>query len=401
MLKKLRAKFVLVNMSIVLGMLLVIFGMLFHFTRADLEKDTKTVLHTLAQNALQPGTPKSVDTSLSYFSLHFNARGEMFTSGVTSFDIDNEEFLQKLVLDLYEQPESEGYLEEYGLQYYRISTRDVLAAGFVDVSSYNKVLDSLTVAALVIGAVSLLLFFMISLLLARWMVKPVDTAWKKQKQFISDASHELKTPLTVIMSNAELLQSPEPEEDVKNQYCSNILTMSHRMRDLVEGLLNLSRVENGQVKQSFSKVDFSKLTEDVVLPFEPVFFEKDLIFQSRIEKGISVTGNGQYLSQVVQILLDNAVKYSAPGIVELQLSRRGRNQALLTVSNPGSPIEAEEQEQIFDRFYRSDKARTGSGSFGLGLAIAKSTVTEHGGRIWVDSNSTGNCFCILLPCESE
>ena len=399
MLKKLRAKFVIVNMSIVLGMLLIIFGMLLNFTRIDLEKDTNAVLHTLAQNAMKPGTPKAVDTNLRYFSIHYNALlGDAYTSGDTSFPITDEEFLEHIIRIVYELKDDEGYLEEYDLRYYRIFSREVMAVGFVDVSSYNDVMNTLLLAAVIIGAISMLAFFFISLLLARSTVKPVDTAWKKQKQFISDASHELKTPLTVIMSNAELLQSAEDDES-RVRYSANIMTMSGRMRDLVEGLLDLSRVDNGTVRQNFLRLDMSKLTEDGVLPFEPLFFEKGLVFQSNIEPGIIVNGNEQYLTQIVQILLDNALKYAEPGIVELQLFKKARNQVLLTVSNAGSPIPHQEQARIFDRFYRSDKARTGSDSFGLGLAIAKSAVEEHGGKIWVDSNSTGNCFFVQLPCE--
>lgn len=399
MLKKLRAKFVFVNMAIVLTMLLVIFGMFYHFTRLDLEKDTQTALRTMAQRALQPGTPRPLDSSLPYFTLRINAWGEIVAAGVIGYDIEDEAFLHELIQELYQQRENEGYLEKYGLRYCRVSGGGVFAAAFVDDSSHVEVLQTIVVTGVGIGTVSLIVFFLISLLLARWMVKPVDTAWKKQKQFISDASHELKTPLTVIMSNAELLQTVD-EAGQKERYCSNILTMSHRMRDLVEGLLNLSRVENGQIKQSFERQDFSRIAEAAILPFEPLFFEKGLTFRSQIEDGIFVIGNERYLSQLIQILLDNALKYSAPGIVDLQLQRKGRNQTLLTVSNPGNPIDREEQEHIFDRFYRSDQARTGSGSFGLGLAIAKTTVLEHGGRIWVDSNQTGSCFSVLLPSES-
>ena len=399
MLKKLRTKFVIVNMSIVVGMLLIIFGMLFNFTQVDLEKDSTTVLQTLARNALKPGTPPPVDTNLRYFSIHYNMfRGEIFASGDTTFPVEDPKFLEELILLLYDLEEDEGYLDEYNLRYYRIVSRDVMAVGFVDVSSYREVMDSLGISAAIIGILSVAVFFVFSLLLARWMVKPVDKAWNQQKQFVSDASHELKTPLTVIMSNAELLQTADTEETL-NRYSANILTMSHRMRSLVEGLLDLSRVDNGKVKQNFARLDMSKFTEDAVLPFEPVFFEKGLIFQSEIQKGITINGSEQYLGQLIQILLDNAVKYSAPGIVELQLQRKGK-QALLTVSNPGTPIDPEDREHIFDRFYRSDKARTGSGSFGLGLAIANSIVTEHEGKIWVDSNQTGNCFCILLPCDN-
>ena len=396
MLKKLRLKFIIVNMSIVLAMLLIIFGMLFHFTKVDLQKDANALLHKIAQDGLQVVEPESPGTDLQYFTVRINIYNEFSAYGYTAFDLDDHEFIREIVYDVLEKRADEGYLEKYDLQYYRIITRDLMVLAFVDMSVQEDALESLMLMGAIIGSVSLLVFFVISLFLARWIVKPVDRAWTQQKQFISDASHELKTPLAVIMANAELLQSAQQDED-KDRFSSNILTMSLRMRDLVEGMLNLSRVDNGQVKSSFEKLDLSALVEDAILPFEPMFFEKGLVLQSNVQPDITMNGSDRYLSQVVQILLDNAVKYSAPGIVDLQLQRYGRSQAILTVSNPGNPIKPEDQERIFDRFYRLDEARTGSGSFGLGLAIAKSMVTEHGGTIWVESNKTGNCFCVLLP----
>ena len=383
-------------MSIVLAMLLIIFGMLFHFTKVDLQKDANALLHKIAQDGLQVVEPESPGTDLQYFTVRINIYNEFSAYGYTAFDLDDHEFIREIVYDVLEKRADEGYLEKYDLQYYRIITRDLMVLAFVDMSVQEDALESLMLMGAIIGSVSLLVFFVISLFLARWIVKPVDRAWTQQKQFISDASHELKTPLAVIMANAELLQSAQQDED-KDRFSSNILTMSLRMRDLVEGMLNLSRVDNGQVKSSFEKLDLSALVEDAILPFEPMFFEKGLVLQSNVQPDITMNGSDRYLSQVVQILLDNAVKYSAPGIVDLQLQRYGRSQAILTVSNPGNPIKPEDQERIFDRFYRLDEARTGSGSFGLGLAIAKSMVTEHGGTIWVESNKTGNCFCVLLP----
>lgn len=396
MLKKLRIKFIVVNMSIVLAMLLIIFGMLFHFTKVDIEKDAKALLHSIAQDSLQAsGTKKPENNGLHYFTVQINIWGEVSASGYTAFDLDDERFIQDLIIEVLNRLRDEGYVEKYDLQYYRIQTRDMIVISFVDQSGQQDALDSLLVTGAIIGGISLLVFFVISLFLAKWMVRPVDVAWNKQKQFLSDASHELKTPLTVIMANAELLQNADEAE--RQRYSNNILTMSHRMRDLVEGMLNLSRVDNGQVKSTFAQMDLSRLVDDALLPFEPLFFEKGLTLQSNVEQGIIMNGSDRYLSQVVQILLDNAVKYSQPGIVELQLQRYGRGQAMLTVSNPGNPIDPDDRERIFDRFYRADEARTGSGSFGLGLAIAKSMVEEHGGRIWVESNETGNCFCIILP----
>ena len=146
-------------------------------------------------------------------------------------------------------------------------------------------------------------------------------------------------------------------------------------------------------------MDYSKLVADALLPFEPVLYEKGLMLQSSLAQGITLTGSEQYLHQLVDILLDNAGKYSAPGIVTVALQRQGRGQCLLTVANPGEPIPTEDLKRIFERFYRTDKARSRTGSFGLGLAIAQSVVQEHGGRIWAESNATGNRFCVMLPCD--
>ena len=135
------------------------------------------------------------------------------------------------------------------------------------------------------------------------------------------------------------------------------------------------------------------------MTFEPVLFEKGLQLECHIQPGIFLKGNGQSLRQVADILLDNTLKYSAPGVVTLELIRSGRGKCLLAVSNPGEPIPTEELERIFDRFYRTDKSRSRDGSFGLGLSIAKTVVTEHGGKIWAKSNETGSCFFVELPCE--
>ena len=166
--------------------------------------------------------------------------------------------------------------------------------------------------------------------------------------------------------------------------------MSHQMRHLVEGLLELARADNGQTKNAFAKIDYSKLVSDSLLPFEPVLFERGLTLEGCIEPGITLTGSAQHLHQVVDILLDNAGKYASPGIVMVTLQRQGRGNCLLTVSNPGEPIPQPELERIFERFYRVDKARSRTGSFGLGLSIARSIIQNHNGKIWAQSNSTGN-----------
>ena len=226
----------------------------------------------------------------------------------------------------------------------------------------------------------------------------MDRAWRQQRQFVADASHELKTPLTVITTNAELLQLPDCNEADKARCSSSILAMSRQMRSLVERLLELARADCEQSQMTFARLDYSALIELALLPFEPVFFEKGLLLSGQIQPNIQVNGSAPHLQQVIDILLDNAQKYSvSPGTVEVKLQQNGRHHCLLSVSNPGGPISKEDLKQIFKRFYRLDPARTGDGSFGLGLSIAESIIAEHRGRIWAESGDGRVTFLIELP----
>ena len=268
----------------------------------------------------------------------------------------------------------------------------------LDTSANGRALSSLIQTSIVTCIIALAAFTFISILLARWAVKPVDKAWQQQKQFISDASHELKTPLTVIMSNAELMQGADNIEQDQVQYTENILSSTKQMRRLVEGMLDLARADNGQIQTHFTDIDFSKIVNNAVLNFEAVFFEQGLTLNANVQENLIVHGSKQHLGQLIDILLDNAQKYSSPGIVDVELRRFGNSQCLITVSNPGTPIPTSDLEKIFQRFYRADSARTDSSSFGLGLSIAQRITQEHGGQIWAESNSSGNRFSILLPC---
>ena len=377
-----------------------IFATVYHFTKTDLDNQSISLLESLSQSVQQPGglRPQPQDVQLPYFVIQISIHGDIAVSGHSYYDLTDKAFVQKLIQYVYTSGSNTGIMDAYDLRYSWVSSMSVQRLIFVDISSQQAALSSLIQGCLFIGVVSLVAFLGISILLARWAVKPVEKAWQQQKQFVSDASHELKTPLTVIMSNAELLQSEQYDEENRTQFSQSILTMSYRMRDLVEGLLELARADRGQTKNTFETLDYSKLIEDALLPFEPVLFERGLTLNSSIEPGITLTGSRGHLQQVMEILLDNAGKYASPGIVMVTLQKQGRK-CLLSVSNPGEPIPREEQERIFERFFRRDSVRTGTGSFGLGLSIARSIVDAHQGKIWAQSNETGNCFFVQLPCE--
>lgn len=400
MLRKLRLKFVCVNMLIVTLMLLVIFGMVFHFTQISLEQQCLELMEQLAQDPFHdtmPGERRS-NIQLPYFVLQLGRGGDLTAVSGGYYELSDEAFLAEMIETVVASGQRTGTIEAYNLRFCRVVNPMNQRIVFVDVSSHRAVLKSLVETCALLGLLSCGIFLGISMLLARWAVQPVDKAWQQQKQFVADASHELKTPLTVIMTNAQMLGQPDFDQAQKSQFVSSILTMSRQMRSLVEDMLELARADSGQSREDFQTLDFSSLISDCLLPFEPVFFEKQLALESSVEPGICLRGRARQLRQLAEILLDNAGKYSLPGgPVTLRLSRQGSRHCLLTVSNPAPEMSRQECRDVFKRFYRADKARSRDGSYGLGLSIAESIVKAHDGKIACDYSAGKATFTVTLP----
>lgn len=398
MIRKLRRKFICVNMVIVTTMLLVIFGMVLHFTKENLRQQSLDMLQTITDSRKHPFSSRDalLDVPLPYFYVSVNFLGDVSAAAKGYYDLSDPAMVESVIQAALEKKEPVGLLREYDLRYQRSLAPFGQTLVFLDVSSELSTMGSLLRSCAVICLLSLSAFFGLSILLARWAIRPVETAWNQQRQFVADASHELKTPLTVILTNAELLQSPDYDDRQRGQFAASILTMTHQMRGLVESLLELARVDNGTATISFSQVDLSELIQEGLLPFEPVYFEKGLTLESRIQEGIWVRGSQAHLRQVLDILLDNAAKYTAPGgRVTLTFQRRGSH-CLLEVANPGPEISREDLKNIFKRFYRIDKARAMNHSYGLGLSIAQSIAEGHGGKIWAESSGGYNRFYLQL-----
>lgn len=257
-------------------------------------------------------------------------------------------------------------------------------------------LSNLIKTYLLVSVPVFILFLIISIHLANWMIKPVEDNFKRQRQFISDASHELKTPLTVITTNTELLSEEAGLTADGRQYVDNVLAVSKKMKGLVTGLLELAKSEDARDALVLESLSLSEIASRTALPFEPLFFENELTFSSQIEEGVVIKGQEDELSRLIEILLDNAIKYTAPGgRVLLKLSRL-KKEVILAVSNTGEEIPEDELLRIFDRFYRTNKARTGMGSYGLGLALAKQIVSNHKGSIKATSANGLNTFTCIF-----
>ena len=404
MIRKLQVKFVIINMTMITIMLCVIFGLVYNFTRNNLEAESISMMKTIAADPFRLGRPNepSPDLRLPYFTLQLGKRGELISTGGGYYDLSDKEFLKDLIEESVGSPRETGIMEEHNLRFCRVATPMGTVLVFADMSSENTTLDNLIKTSALIGAFSFLVFLCISVFLSRWAVRPVAAAWLRQKQFVADASHELKTPLTVIMTNAELLQGEEYNDTERRQFSKGILLMSQQMKLLVENMLELARSDAEQTRQQMQPVNFSKLVLDSAISFEGVFVENGLTLESNVEPEITVQGNEQALQQVVDILLDNAQKYSyLGGQTMVRLYSVGANKCQLKVSNPGAEIPAEDLKKIFQRFYRMDKARSRDGSFGLGLSIAESIVAQHKGKIWAESKDGFNTFFVELYRENK
>lgn len=448
MIRKLRVRFVSIMMLIVCTMLIIIFGLVVHMTHARIREDGFRMMENAVyapMGTLSDRNPKRKDENkqmnilLPFFRVLIDADGKIVDMDGGYYDLTqegSEAVLEELVSAATAGTEKIGDLHDYNLRYYRTSAKkwfnkkapdgnpvpetalsdeatpssaaedapsDSSSEGqiivFADISSEIATMRNLYRTCVIIGLGSLASFLVISIFFARWAVRPVEEAWAQQRQFVSDASHELKTPLTVILTDAEMLKSPRFDEAHKAQFVENILTMSNQMRGLVESLLQLARVDNGAIqKMPLQQIDLSGLVSDELLTFDALFFEKGLTLAEDIADGITVHGSTQHLKQVVEILLDNAQKYSEPhGTVRVTLQKSGAHHCLLSVADPGDAISPEDLKKIFQRFYRIDEARAMNHSYGLGLSIAENIVKNHKGRIWAESAEGINTFRVELP----
>lgn len=280
---------------------------------------------------------------------------------------------------LMEEDIDEGFYRD---MMYEITRDDLYTAVvLVDLSGEISFLVSLFRMSVAIVIASLIFVFIFSYYLSRWAIKPVKTALENQRRFISDASHELKTPLAVISANADVLET----EIGENKWLSNIKNQAEDMSALVFDLLDLAKMDETVDELVLSEFDLSNVVLSKSLEFECTAFESGKTFEQNITDGIRYRGNEEAIRHLVTILIDNAIKHSdEKGMIRVTLTASG-NKKIFQVYNTGNGIRNSEKDKIFERFYRSDESRSKStGGYGLGLSIAKAIVDAHNGTISVD-----------------
>lgn len=256
----------------------------------------------------------------------------------------------------------------------------------------NKLGDYFRMSLLIFILLEILIIY-VSNILTKWLTKPVIESFSKQKQFIVDASHELKTPLAIITASAESLEM-EPTE---KKWLDNIKSESERMNKLVTDLLDLAKSENMEIKEKYNINNLSKIIEKTSLTFESLIYENKLEIEDNIDKDIMFSCNPDKIRELLGILLDNAIKHSTKNSKITVNLYKDKNNIILEIKNKGKEITKEDQEKIFDRFYRVDESRNRSDNrYGLGLSIAKNIVTSHNGKIFVNCKNGYTTFKVIF-----
>lgn len=396
MIYKLRRRFILICAVSVLLVVSLVFGVILALNISSLNRNMDLLADSVSagggrfpsfpENNHKPNyVPPRNDQTLDFitpetpfatrhFTVFFNSSGnvgKIYTESIYSITEDQAvAYAQKALSGQKER----GWIGNY--RYKVFYSKFGSGVVFVDGSmNRSAMFQSMMISGVVLFACAALVLVLI-LLLSKRAVTPIAESYEKQKQFITDANHELKTPLTLILANLDIAES----ELGQNEWLDDIRSEGHRMADLVNQLVALSRMDEDSHGLNFHHFSLGKMVEDTVAEFEPLAIDRGKHLYSEIDPEIQCLGDEMLLNRLMGILLDNAIKYCDDG-GQILITLRKHRRIVLTVENTYAAVGEIELSRLFDRFYRADKARTFKGGYGIGLSMAKSIVEKHRGEI--------------------
>lgn len=413
MLRRLQLGFIWTNMILVGIVLCVVFVIVYANTYSNhlvnIDNSLRNSIEFMQKNRI-PLVPfeSNINSHPSYrpnnniatVTVSVNSSNEI-TASFQDLTRVSQEYLDDMVAQALPQSENRGFIEKKNFRYFKITNNSTTYIAFASMTETKLNMQRNLLISIVLGSASMVIFFLISLLMSKIAINPVKKAWRQQQQFLADASHELRTPLTVILANNNIMLSgPDTSVGEQEKWLLSTQAEATHMKNLIDNLLYLAKSDGTTDALPLERIALSEELMDNILQFEPVAFEGNISLNCDIASDLWLTGNPTQIKQLIHILLDNAFKYTGEGgNVRVDLVRRG-NFIKLEINNTGTPIPAEDLPHIFERFYRSDKARTqqsGEGGYGLGLAIAQTIVKNHKGKITVSSNAEdGTTFTVTF-----
>ena len=339
----------------------------------------------------------------TYIYIEFNDINHLDSIIYQYCDSENDEAVKKAAVQIFNSKKDRGKISidknkyRYLLKYN--PPKNNYSIVFLDRTLEISTINRLLFIFIIITGIGLIFIFFISILLANWTIKPVAKAWDQQKQFIADASHELKTPLTVISTNTDVILSNSNDTvESQSKWLNYIKNETIRMTKLVNSLLYIAKYDANETKILLKKINLSNIISSICLQYEPLIYENNKKLITNIDNNITIMGDEDKIKQLLNILMDNALKYSLNnGIIKISLKKNKQSNVYITVSNSSETINKEQLNKIFDRFFRIDSSRNRkTGGSGLGLNIAKSIVEIHKGSINVMNKDNITSFIITF-----
>ena len=383
MFDKLKLKFILINMSLLTVVFISIFGTLYFMTNESMNRETNGSL-----NALMIDNHKSRPNT-SNIIVDVDDNGNIVKKFISfNLNVDTDDLQNAINKILNNKKDSSKInINQEPYVYLKRTSSTTTKIVFLNISYQENFKLSLLKIFISVGSISLIALLIISLYLTNKSIKPIKDVFDKQKQFIADASHELKTPLTIIKTNTSLVLS-NPEDTVKNQrkWINYINLQTDRMSELVNEMLSLAKLDTEENTLLISSINISKIIESMILQFDTIIYENGINLYTKIDNDIFITGDKESIKKLFSIIMDNAIKHTNDnGSIHVNLVL-DKNTVKLSIKNTGKGISSEHIEKIFERFYRVDSSRVReTGGYGLGLSIAKSIVEQHKGNIYAKS----------------
>jgi signal transduction histidine kinase len=406
MIKKLKRRLIINNMlilSVVFFILLIAFSILIYISEEiKISNELEDNISSARENLLHSSLP-SIPTEDKLYDVSFTVfidNSDKVVS-LTSTNL-NQEDIEDAILSAVSSDMQRGNLKFLNSTFLKEDVKEGTIISFVSREHLQERLKENIIHTLITMFVSLVVFFFISKRFANIAVTPVEKAWEQQKQFIADASHDLKTPLTVILANNNIV-SANKDKTVESQmkWIESTSEEAGRMSDLINKMLELAKSEATKEELKIGEVDLSEVVENSILQFEVVAFERNIQIESGIQPNIIVRTHAPTFSKVLEILFDNAIKYSDEnGKINITLYQTSKK-AYFTINNKGEYIKPEDIPHVFERFYRTSKERT-VGGHGLGLSLAKKKCDMIGCKLSVESNEDdGTTFTITLKARKQ
>lgn len=407
MFKRLKYKFAFINLFLCGLLIITTFSILLYSSAKQMEmssydalKDSQRHFDTFGDGMFdggpKDGGPNQNREMFNTMAVLVNGNNEIIDTYNISSDIDDLK-LEQYVLKILDGNVERGKLDDTSYRFLVEKHGADTVISFIDYSFETEYLTSQLINYILVGIVSLIILFALSLYLSSLAIKPIEKSSKQQKQFFENVSHELKTPLTVILSNTSLLKDNGAFNKEQSEYLNYIEQESQRMNKLVLDMLDLSKVEN-KIKYEYRIFDLSKTMMSTSLMYDPVFYENHRKLEEDISSEVMIDADEAAIKQVLHIILDNACKYSSENTSTSLSLVSEKNFAVITIENNfDGEIIQEELEKIFDRFYKIDRARTRNDSYGLGLSIAKQIINAHKGTMDVAVKNNIITFKIKIP----